>query len=62
VSEVDVIRNLLKDEIKDKSPGHGVECYPYLNLAYDDISLQFCGWAVHLKQDGTWYWEATDGG
>ena len=28
----------------------------------NSINLQLWGWAIVLNEDGTWYWEATDGG
>lgn len=26
------------------------------------IILQMHGWSINLQSNGTWYWEATDGG
>lgn len=26
------------------------------------VILQLNGWSINLKEDGTWWWEATDGG
>ena len=34
--------------------------YPY--YFSNRISLQLWGWAINLNEDGTWFFEATDGG
>jgi len=34
----------------------------HLWFGKDRLDLQFWGWAIVLLEDGTWFWEATDGG
>ena len=46
--------NLIQDSSK-------VEFLPIMHNK-DVVILQFHGWSINLHEDGTWIWEATDGG
>lgn len=38
----------------------GISFHPYVKE--DEITLQLWGWSIRLFRDGTWFFEATDGG
>lgn len=45
----------IKEFIKDDHPRF---IYPHGNR----LEIQFCGWAIVLMKDGTWFWYDTSGG
>jgi len=59
------IENLLTDDSHQKSfvehKKLGYSCKPY-RWGTHSMCIQFWGWAIVLHEDGTWHWEATDGG
>lgn len=58
---IDKVKELLKEEYKDNFNANSASVFPILHNK-GKICLQFCGWSINLLDDGTWHWEATDGG
>jgi hypothetical protein len=65
--ELNRVKELLKQDMEEETQvKHNkhklfVSIIPILHNK-DKIFLQFSGWSINLYEDGTWIWEATDGG
>lgn len=58
------VKDLLRDAVEnaDEIPTSGTaDVIPILHN-HGLIILQFNGWSINLKADGTWIWEDTTGG
>lgn len=56
------LKELLETEMVSNGEGDQiVEPIPILHNK-GVVILQFFGWSLNLNDDGTWIWEATDGG
>ena len=53
------VKDLLRDE--DSGP-NGCKLVRLALHETESIVLQFRGWSINLRADGTWIWTATDGG
>jgi len=44
--------------------GGGPPLIPFSPVLHNpgEVSLQFVGWSITLREDGTWYWSDTSGG
>lgn len=59
----DGTKDLLIDEVQDPVDYEPSRIVVIPILYNDDvIILQMGGWSINLYKDGTWIWEATDGG
>lgn len=60
------VKNLLQEEINNRAGTQRVERDDVLILPIlhneNFIILQLDGWSINLHRDGTWTWEATEGG
>jgi len=60
---LDKVKELLKEEIDLRESLHGLTANVMPILHNDKlIMLQFSGWCINLREDGTWNWEDTTGG
>jgi hypothetical protein len=61
---IDQVRLLLAAEKSAVHDGVAKDPAKTLLVLYDQnsVSLQFFGWAIHLRDNGTWSWEYTVGG
>ena len=64
---IEEIKRLLEEERfrvpfpKQDKWNNYAACIPIMHNR-GKVYLQFCGWSINLKEDGTWYWEDTTGG
>lgn len=54
------VKQLLKEE--ESGPNNDISVLPITHNPGLIILQMMTGWSINLKSDGTWYWEATDGG
>lgn len=55
------VKDMIRQEQLDLGGQPILDAIPILHNP-DRIILQMTGWSINLNADGTWYWEATDGG
>lgn len=64
MTQIDVKRrefkNFLVDEYKNREDIGNATIY--YNKKGDDADIQFCGWCITLKDDGTYFFNDTSGG
>jgi hypothetical protein len=60
MAKANMIENCVHKHKKNKD-GFNMDCLVYLGKLFD-MTLQFDGWCINLKDDGTWDWEDTTGG
>ena len=71
LSNYEKVKELLSDEVRfgdkiqkeiSKRVTPGFIQTIFMDKVEGRIMLQFCGWSINLREDGTWSWDDTTGG
>ena len=61
MDNLDNIKEFLRQEPTLPGMYEDVSMLPILHNE-NEVILLFSGWSINLFRDGSWFWEATDGG